>query len=69
MTPVVLQLVEDILAIGAIAIELAETEDGFAKGGDESGMLPDLAAVRDGGKRQAKLVGVLGGPGALGRAP
>ena len=49
--PLVLQLVEDILAIGAVAIELAETEDAFAERGDESGMLPDLAVISDGGKR------------------
>ena len=54
--PLVLQLVEDVLAIGSVAVELAEAEDGLAERGYERGMLVDLASVREGAV--PKVVGI-----------
>src|SRR6266849_5630533 len=44
--PLVFQFVEAVLAIGTVAIELAEGQDFAAQRGDQNGVLPKLASPR-----------------------
>ena len=57
--PLVLQLVEGILAVGAVAVELTDAEDRLCERRNESGVLVRLATLLDGGERQAQLSRVL----------
>src|SRR5262252_8860497 len=53
--PLVLQLVEAVLAIGAVAIELTESQNLVVERGHQHGVFPDLAAVVDHCKAEAQL--------------
>jgi hypothetical protein len=53
--PLVLQLIEAVLAIGAIAIELAEGQNLAVERGHQNGIFPNLAAVVDRGKAKPQL--------------
>jgi hypothetical protein len=53
--PPVLQLVEDVLTIGAIAMKLADGKNLAVERGHQNGVFPDLAAVIDLGKAEPQL--------------
>jgi hypothetical protein len=54
-SPLVLQLVEIIFAIGAIALELANSENLAAQRRDQNGVFPNLPAIVDLGKAKPQL--------------
>src|SRR5438105_12389975 len=53
--PLVLQLVEAVLAIGAVAIELTESQNLVVERGHQHGVFPNLAAVVDLGNAETQL--------------
>src|SRR5579864_185340 len=53
--PLVLQLVEAVLTIGAVAIELAQRQYFDLERGHQNGVFPNLAAVVDLGKAEPQL--------------
>src|SRR5258708_31849902 len=57
--PLVFQLVEAVLAIGAVAIELAERKNLAVERGDQNGVFPNLAAVVDLGKAEPQLACII----------
>ena len=56
--PLVLQLVERVLAVGPIAIQLPERQDLVVQRGDQGGVFPELAVRPDLGKAEQRLRGV-----------
>ena len=56
--PLVLQLVERVLAVGAVAIELAEADDLGIERGHQGGVLVRLARLQRRRKRQQRPVGI-----------
>src|SRR5260370_5766905 len=57
--PLVLQLVEAVLAIGAVAIELAERKNLAVERGHQNGVFPNLAAVINLGEAEPKLARII----------
>src|ERR1700691_4436044 len=57
--PLVLQLVEDVLTIGAVAIELAEGKNLAVERGHQNGVFPDFAAVADLGEAEPQLARII----------
>src|SRR5215475_11221030 len=57
--PLVLQFIENVLAVGTIAIKLTDRKDLAIERGDENGVFPDLIAIIDRGKAEPQLTHII----------